>query len=201
MKSIEERAALYGWTVQQVLDSDARIKAEVATWPPLTENQKAVIRTMFASRPSVAVEAPALNRKRCRRVDIPGEASVDIEAQEEAGLRVDAVRALMRTRVPQPEAQPRAVYLIGGRPDGPVKIGISHDPQRRARTLGTMSAVPARLLWSTLGGHDLESALHKHFDEIRMHGEWFDFTGRDAVAEVAAAADYFHERLADDEES
>lgn len=173
-RTIEERARLYGWTVAQVIAHDESVKAEVATWPPLTGGQKAVIRTLMG--PAGASTQPSAPM-RDRKPQPAPEGLPDHQSQQPAE---PAVRD--------------AVYLIGSGRDGRVKIGLSGNPQRRARGIATMSAIPVRLLWSTPGGRELELALHEHFKELRLHGEWFDFTGRDAVAEVSAVAELLKAR-------
>jgi phosphoglycolate phosphatase-like HAD superfamily hydrolase len=79
------------------------------------------------------------------------------------------------------------VYLIGSEASTLVKIGRSVDVQARLAALQTMSPVPLTLLWQTLGGAELEAALHRHFDPRRRHGEWFDFPDGDAIACVVQA--------------
>lgn len=49
-RTVEERARLFGWTVQQVLDHEQRVREEVATWPPLSGEQQAAIRTLMGTR-------------------------------------------------------------------------------------------------------------------------------------------------------
>lgn len=79
------------------------------------------------------------------------------------------------------------VYLIGCEVNTLVKVGRSVDVQERLSALRTMSPVPLTLLWQTLGGAELETALHRHFESCRSHGEWFDFPAGDAVARVTQA--------------
>jgi hypothetical protein len=83
--------------------------------------------------------------------------------------------------------QIECVYLIGCEANTLVKIGRSVDVQERLAALRTMSPVPLTLLWQTLGGAELETALHGHFGSRRAHGEWFDFPAGDAVACVVQA--------------
>ncbi|WP_367139564.1 GIY-YIG nuclease family protein [Saccharothrix sp. HUAS TT1] len=70
---------------------------------------------------------------------------------------------------------------------GTVKIGVSADPTRRLAALRGASTADLALLWHTEDGRDLERDLHERFADRRVRGEWFDFAGRDAVAEFAAA--------------
>jgi hypothetical protein len=79
------------------------------------------------------------------------------------------------------------VYLIGSEASSFVKIGRSIDVRARLATLQSMSPVNLTVLWQTIGGAELELALHRHFDARRRHGEWFDFPDGDAVAQVVQA--------------
>ena len=69
-----------------------------------------------------------------------------------------------------------SVYLITR--DGAVKIGISADPQRRARALTLASGLEARV-HTTLGpmqrwvGRVVERWLHEKHADARLFGEWF----------------------------
>jgi hypothetical protein len=83
--------------------------------------------------------------------------------------------------------QIECVYLVGCEASTLVKIGRSVDVQARLYALRTMSPVPLTLLWQTLGGAELETALHRRFESCRSHGEWFDFSDGDAVAQVVQA--------------
>lgn len=79
------------------------------------------------------------------------------------------------------------IYLIGCDANTLVKIGRSNDVQARFTALQTMSPVKLTLLWQTLGGAELETALHRRFEDRRSHGEWFDFPDGDAVARITEA--------------
>lgn len=79
------------------------------------------------------------------------------------------------------------VYLIGSDASTLVKIGRSVDVQARLATLQGMSPVKLTVLWQTVGGTGLEMALHRHFQNQRSHGEWFEFPGHDAPEQVMAA--------------
>ncbi|WP_425555973.1 GIY-YIG nuclease family protein [Kitasatospora nipponensis] len=84
-----------------------------------------------------------------------------------------------------------AVYAIGeDNGSGLVKIGRSMDANARARQLQTGSPHQLQVLWqhSTLDP-DLEAKLHRHFQDRRLKGEWFDFGHSDwrrALDEAAA---------------
>lgn len=63
------------------------------------------------------------------------------------------------------------VYFVAG--GGMIKIGFSSDPDKRLRDLRTSSPIPLKLLTTTPGGRDEETALHRRFAEHRRQGEWF----------------------------
>jgi hypothetical protein len=80
------------------------------------------------------------------------------------------------------------LYVIAASPIGPVKLGISGDPERRLRQLQTghaqrlhlhhmepVAATQARLY---------EGLLHRAFNHHRLHGEWFNMATDDAVAYI-----------------
>lgn len=63
--------------------------------------------------------------------------------------------------------------------DGPCKVGISEDPDKRAATLNTGSPLKlmvAELYWcaSRQEAADLERKFHESHDSNRLHGEWFE---------------------------
>lgn len=62
--------------------------------------------------------------------------------------------------------------------DGPVKIGCSKQPQGRLQTLDIWSPFPLELMAIVPGDHKDERALHWHFRDSRLHGEWFAWTTR-----------------------
>lgn len=69
------------------------------------------------------------------------------------------------------------VYVIGTPGSRTVKIGRTVDLKKRLAEIQRMSPVPLEVLWSTPGGHELETQLHRHFRTLRSHGEWFTFPG------------------------
>ena len=79
------------------------------------------------------------------------------------------------------------VYLIGSQGSGVAKIGRSSQVLARQRRIQHMSPVALELLWQHAGGADLETKLHRHFKDKRLHGEWFDFGEDDPVAAVESA--------------
>lgn len=83
---------------------------------------------------------------------------------------------------------PEVVYVIGTPGSNTVKIGRTVDRAKRLATIQRMSPVPLEVLWSHPGGHELETQLHRHFHNIRSHGEWFSFEA-DPVEAVRGAVE------------
>jgi hypothetical protein len=78
------------------------------------------------------------------------------------------------------------IYFIQQNPEenGPVKIGISKDPQRRLDTLQTGSPHELELIYTArvAAESECEDYLHEMWSSRRLNGEWFDigllFEGR-----------------------
>lgn len=73
--------------------------------------------------------------------------------------------------------RPQLVYFIQcNGADGPVKIGIAVDPQRRLSELRIGCPYPMELLaTAVVEDADLaERRLHMRFAARRIHGEWFE---------------------------
>ena len=79
------------------------------------------------------------------------------------------------------------VYLIGGADSNVAKIGTSGDVVARLRGLQNGSPVRLYVLATALGDWTLERALHRHFENHRLHGEWFDFGTADRVTAFGLA--------------
>lgn len=80
-----------------------------------------------------------------------------------------AMSATMRSHAPREQY----VYFIQGVDGGPIKIGITIDPEDRLQELQLGSPVMLCLRAVTKGGLRLERQLHTRFAEVRSHGEWF----------------------------
>lgn len=82
------------------------------------------------------------------------------------------------------------VYVIGAADIQAVKIGWARNPTQRLSDMQTGSPVPLALLWMRYHPRawELESALHRHFGERRLHGEWFDL-GPDSLSAVCTACE------------
>jgi hypothetical protein len=75
----------------------------------------------------------------------------------------------------EPEPSEGVVYVLGAPGSSTVKIGTTKHLSKRLGDIQRMSPVPLTVLWTHPGGHDLETNLHRHFKELRSHGEWFTF--------------------------
>ena len=71
------------------------------------------------------------------------------------------------------KTDPLYIYFIQEGDNGPIKIGISRDPENRVRAIQVSCSKTTKLLCSVLGTVEKESALHEQFKNIRLHGEWF----------------------------
>lgn len=67
----------------------------------------------------------------------------------------------------------RKVYFIQTGETGPVKIGSSHDPESRLRSLQVANPDRLTLLGAIPGGYERERQLHSRFAHLLVHGEWF----------------------------
>lgn len=67
------------------------------------------------------------------------------------------------------------VYVLGTPGSRTVKIGTTTNLRKRLGDIQRMSPVPLEALWTCPGGRDLETQLHRHFKDLRLHGEWFEF--------------------------
>lgn len=71
---------------------------------------------------------------------------------------------------------PMWTYFIRAGAEGPVKIGIAANPHERLRGLQTAHYEDLRIIRLMRG--NVEAALHYHFREQRIRGEWFTFDNR-----------------------
>lgn len=87
--------------------------------------------------------------------------------------------------MPKPQLA-EVVYVFGTPGSNTVKIGRTVNLEKRFADIRTMSPVPLEILWTHPGGSELETNLHRHFAELRSHGEWFTFIS-DPVPTIRAA--------------
>lgn len=86
----------------------------------------------------------------------------------------------------------RIVYFVQCRATGLIKIGSSRDVRRRVYEIKMYLPLGISNVWWSAGGVTLEYLLHSKFEQIRIHGEWFEpndefmslFTEYDGVHKV-----------------
>jgi hypothetical protein len=80
------------------------------------------------------------------------------------------------------------LYIIAASSHGPVKLGISGDPERRVRQLQTGHAQRLQIYHqepvAASQAPRYERLLHKDVAHLRSHGEWFNLTVDDALAHL-----------------
>lgn len=83
------------------------------------------------------------------------------------------------------------IYVIAAEENGPCKIGFAKDPSKRLKQLQTGHPAPLRLWFSEPFSptvvRKVERTIHETIKFDRSHGEWFDISVRDAIAEVSFA--------------
>lgn len=57
--------------------------------------------------------------------------------------------------------------------NGPIKIGLSRNIQKRLAEIQMTCPAPIKLLKVIEGEWEKEARIHYHFSHIRLHGEWF----------------------------
>ncbi len=76
---------------------------------------------------------------------------------------------------PKPKPEPLGqIYFIKSK--NLVKIGFSQDLKNRCATLKTMSPISPQLIYTLKGSVDKEKEIHRRFNHLRHHGEWFRYT-------------------------
>jgi len=69
----------------------------------------------------------------------------------------------------------KVVYLIE-HPKGPIKIGVSNDPERRLENINSMSPFDSEVIGviNAEEPFEAEANLHKKYEPEQISGEWFD---------------------------
>lgn len=65
------------------------------------------------------------------------------------------------------------LYFIQAGEDGPIKIGITRNPEVRLANLQVSHFETLHVRAICAGGSELETELHAHFASGRLRGEWF----------------------------
>lgn len=113
----------------------------------------------------------------------------------QAGIALEEAEEMMQPAPELPVTAPASapmlvetsvrVYFIQAIEGGPIKIGMSQNPERRLADLQVGSPVRLRIIGVAVGGQQREAALHRRLAKHRVHGEWF----ADAPEVMAAIAE------------
>lgn len=155
----------------------AKAAGEILPWPPMPKMFKLKRHPLqeklaFIARAVIGAQASADDP------DGPPHTSPDAPVPEPV-----PVVAAHRAVAPVPREQ--RVYFIQGVEGGPIKIGVSFDPDDRLSGLQTASPVRLRIIGLVAGGPSVERKFHERLAEHRLHGEWFS----DAPEVLAAIAE------------
>lgn len=72
-----------------------------------------------------------------------------------------------------PSALPRHIYFMGG-DEGPIKIGLAADPQKRLASIQLTCPFEIRVLALAHGNRTDELGYHRRFAAHKVRGEWFE---------------------------
>jgi hypothetical protein len=102
------------------------------------------------------------------------------------GFDMEGSNWFLRTAAPEPKPDPpppvephdrdSVVYFLEGVGGHVIKIGFSSSPLERLKQLQPGCPFRLRLLATMSGGQATEILLHRKFDHLRLHGEWFSAT-------------------------
>ena len=100
-------------------------------------------------------------------------------------LRGTLVRGVPRPRaagrggwsvLPQDSRSRQFVYVIRNPENDRIKIGVSNNVEKRLHILETGAGTKLDLVYKSIvcsNAFDIENMVHKHFNEYRIFGEWF----------------------------
>jgi hypothetical protein len=88
--------------------------------------------------------------------------------------------------------RPTFIYFIQSGEEGPIKIGFSNRPARRAPELQTGNPRELLLRHVVPGDRAMEDQLHRRFEPARIRGEWF---GREYLPVISAFAGGLADRM------
>lgn len=66
------------------------------------------------------------------------------------------------------------IYFIQTKESGKIKIGYSTSPDKRIKDLQIANPEKLELIGLLKGSKDYEKQIHQKFEELNIHGEWFD---------------------------
>lgn len=178
----------------QVCKKRARWRRQEVTRTARRKAERAALLAMAASKPSPpprVIECPSCGDEfearskhhafccqDCRRGVVRYAATREVRTCESCGAETLGSRRKWRCALGCSPARSayldsRPVYFIQAGPDGPIKIGVSHDVAARLVNLQTAHWEELRLLGTAIGGFELERDLHAAFAAHRLKGEWF----------------------------
>lgn len=90
------------------------------------------------------------------------------------------------------------LYVIG-RPEGPIKVGISSKPDKRVSSIQNGCPFPVevhhrRKFYSREEARAAEAGFHKAHADRRLKGEWFDMQSAVAIALIEASFEEYDRR-------
>lgn len=86
-------------------------------------------------------------------------------------------------RIDRSSVDAKYTYFMRDQVSGLIKIGMSNNPEKRRADLSASGARDMEILL-TLRDGNLEGCYHRHFEDLRVEGEWFA-PHPDIEAEVA----------------
>lgn len=108
------------------------------------------------------------------RIDADLVRAIKIQALKENRSLQDITRDLwvdyLQKVTNESRGTPKTYFIQVGR-EGPIKIGVSENPNRELQELQTNIVGPLRILTVIEGNRKFE--LHKQFDHLRISDEWF----------------------------
>lgn len=82
------------------------------------------------------------------------------------------------------------VYFVRAGDEGPVKIGVANDVEKRLKSISTYCPDEPIVVCTIPGDYELEQRLHRRLRRSRRRREWFNVSGDVAtVMELAIAGD------------
>jgi hypothetical protein len=104
-------------------------------------------------------------------------------------LTIKTVKETERERRPAPDGSPCEIYVMAVKDS--IKIGISHNPQRRREELQIAAMQDVRLVWTAQRmprflARKVEVAAHARLEKFCVGGEWFSVSALVAIDVVRA---------------
>lgn len=119
--------------------------------------------------------APHTFRLARRNFELEEQIKALLSYQSDYRAQLRQSQALLQnlTAVKRRQTRPSFVYFVADRNGDHVKIGVSHDPDKRLSSLQTGNRDKLHLLAVVEGDSSLEQEYHERFKHLRRSGEWF----------------------------